>query len=130
MNASPSKKPKPLPLMGTTEKMEKTKKRTRKPNWSKDKLLLLAQLVLERRHTIKGKFGSGVTSKAKSDAWESISFNINAAFPAVSRSVDYKKRWLQSHSRARDWSLQMPSRKQVAINISNLQCNLQKTNTK
>ena len=65
--------------------------------------MLLAQLVLEFRHTIKGKFGSGVTSEAKRDAWESISFNINAAFPAVSRSAgDCKNRWysLQSHSRA------------------------------
>ena len=86
-----------------TETMETTKKATRKPNWSQDQLLLLAQLVLEFRHTIKGKFGSGVTSKAKRDAWESISFNINAAFPAVSRSAnDCEKGWysLQSHSRA------------------------------
>ena len=86
--------------MATTEKRETTKKSTRKPNWSQDQLLLLAQLVLERRHKIKSKFGSGVTSKAKRDAWESISFIINAAFPAVSRSADdCEKQWysLQSY---------------------------------
>ena len=46
-----------------SETSEDTVKRQRKPNWSQDQLLLLTQFVLERRGNIKGKFGSGVTSK-------------------------------------------------------------------
>ncbi|KAK0150777.1 hypothetical protein N1851_008120 [Merluccius polli] len=82
---------------------EEKAKRKRKPNWSQDQLLLLAQFVLERRGIIKGKFGSGVTSKKKREAWEDITFNINASFPAVCRSTDdCEKRWyaLQSQSRS------------------------------
>jgi len=55
-----------------SETGEDTVKRKRKPNWSQDQLLLLAQFVLERRGIIKGKFGSGVTSKKKWEAWEEI----------------------------------------------------------
>ena len=79
------------------------KKRKRKPNWSQDQLLLLAQLVLERRGVIKGKFGSGVTSRKKREAWEEIKFHINASFPAgwCRSTDDCEKRWyaLQSQSR-------------------------------
>ncbi|CAL8370624.1 unnamed protein product [Boreogadus saida] len=57
-------------------------KRKRKANWSQDQLLLLAQFVLERRGVIKGRFGAGVTSKKKREAWEEIRVNINASFPA------------------------------------------------
>ncbi|KAK0138748.1 hypothetical protein N1851_024712 [Merluccius polli] len=51
-------------------------KRKRKPNWSQDQLLLLAQFVLERRGIIKGKFGSGVTSKKKREAWCCVVFTL------------------------------------------------------
>ncbi|CAL8254485.1 unnamed protein product [Boreogadus saida] len=79
-------------------------KRKRKANWSQDQLLLLAQFVLERRGVIKGRFGAGVTSKKKREAWEEIRVNINASFPAVRRSTDdCEKRWysLQSQCRRR-----------------------------
>jgi hypothetical protein len=69
-------------------------KRKRKANWSQDQLLLLSQFVLERRVVIKGRFGAGVTSKKKREAWEEICVNINASFPAVCRSTnDCEKRW-------------------------------------
>ncbi|CAL8259532.1 unnamed protein product [Arctogadus glacialis] len=77
-------------------------KRKRKANWSQDQLLLLAQFVLERRGVIKGRFGAGVTSKKKREAWEEISVNINASFPAVCRSTDdCEKRWYALQSQCR-----------------------------
>ena len=83
-----------------------TVKRKRKPNWPQDQLLLLAQFVLERRGVIKGKFGSGVTSKKKREAWEEICLSMNASFPAVYRSTeDCEKRW---------YALQLQSRLEIA----------------
>ncbi len=40
----------------------KTCKRKRKPNWTQEHLLLLAELVNEK-DIIKGKFGVGITLK-------------------------------------------------------------------
>lgn len=82
---------------------ESKRKCKRKPNWTQEQLLLLAQLVEEKKDIIKGKFGSGVTSKTKREAWESICQHVNAAFPLVKRShEDCEKRWyvLQCQSRA------------------------------
>ena len=77
-------------------------KRKRKANWSQDQLLLLAQFVLERRGVIKGRFGAGVTSKKKREAWEEICVKINASFPAVRRSTDdCEKRWYALQSQCR-----------------------------
>ena len=42
-------------------------KRKRKPNWTQEQLLLLAQLVNENKDIIKGKFGVGITAKTKAD---------------------------------------------------------------
>ncbi len=47
----------------------KTFKQKRKPNWTQEQLLLLAQLVNENKHIIKGKFGVGITSKTKGDTF-------------------------------------------------------------
>ncbi len=47
----------------------KTCKRKRKPNWTQVHLLLLAQLVNENEHIIKGKSGVGITSKTKGDSF-------------------------------------------------------------
>ncbi|CAL8302644.1 unnamed protein product [Arctogadus glacialis] len=77
-------------------------KRKQKANWSQDQLLLVAQFVLERRGVIKGRFGAGVTSKKKREAWEEICVNINAFFPAVCRSTDdCEKRWYALQSQCR-----------------------------
>ena len=74
-------------------------KRKQKANWSQDQL---AQFVLERRGVIKGRFGAGVTSKTKREAWEEICVNLNASFPAVCRSTeDYEKRWYALQSQCR-----------------------------
>ena len=51
---------------------------------------------------IKGRFGAGVTSKKKREAWEEICVNINASFPAVCRSTDdCEKRWYALQSQCR-----------------------------
>ncbi len=47
----------------------KTCKRKRKPNWTQEQLLHLAQLVNENKDIIKGKSGVGITSKTKKDAY-------------------------------------------------------------
>ncbi len=47
----------------------KTFKQKRKPNWTQEQQLLLAQLVNENKHIIKGKFGVGITSKTKGDTF-------------------------------------------------------------
>lgn len=49
------------------EKKKWTKKRTRKPNWTEEQCLLLAQLVKENKVDLKGKFGPGVTSQWKTN---------------------------------------------------------------
>ncbi|KAJ8384434.1 hypothetical protein AAFF_G00205670 [Aldrovandia affinis] len=77
-------------------------KRKRKPNWTKDQQLLLAKQVNKRKLIIKGKFGIGITTKSKKEAWESIRMEINSAFPLLPRTTDEcEKRWfsLQSHAR-------------------------------
>ncbi|XP_046563178.1 uncharacterized protein LOC124272081 isoform X2 [Haliotis rubra] len=74
----------------------------RKPNWTSDQSLLLVQLVDERKSIIKGKFGPGVTSRMKKEAWGEVAANINAAFPNVVRSSDdCEKRWYNIQSKSR-----------------------------
>ncbi len=41
----------------------------KKKNWTQEQLLLLAQLVNENKHIIKGQFGVGITSKTKGDTF-------------------------------------------------------------
>ncbi|XP_046582216.1 uncharacterized protein LOC124289655 [Haliotis rubra] len=74
----------------------------RKPNWTSDQSLLLVRLVDERKSIIKGKFGPGVTSRMKKEAWGEVAANINAAFPNVVRSSDdCEKRWYNIQSKSR-----------------------------
>ena len=74
-------------------------KRKRKPNWMQDQLLLLKKK--EKKNIIKGKCGTGISSKTKRETWERICLQINAAFPLVLRTPDdCERRWyaLQSQS--------------------------------
>ncbi len=82
--------------------MESNKRRMRKPNWTEEQCLLLAQLVEEHKGILKGKFGPGVTARGKKQTWELIAQNINASFPLVVRtSEDCEKRWYVLQSKAR-----------------------------
>ncbi|ROI62467.1 Myb-related transcription factor, partner of profilin [Anabarilius grahami] len=84
-----------------TQKMEK--KRNRKPNWTEEQGLLLAQLVNEHKGMLRGKFGPTVTSQGKRRAWDTISQTINASFPLVVwTGDDCEKRWYVLQSKAKD----------------------------
>ncbi len=69
------------------------KKRTRKPNWTEERCLLLAQLVNEHRSVLRGKFGPSVTVQAKKQAWETIAQRINASFPLVVQTREDTEKW-------------------------------------
>ncbi|KAM4736799.1 transcription initiation factor TFIID subunit 11 isoform 1-T1 [Anableps anableps] len=82
-------------------KMEK--KRMRKPNWTEEQCLLLAQLVEENRGVLKAKFGPGITVQTKRKTWERIAEQINASFPLLTRSSqECEKRWYVLQSKARE----------------------------
>ncbi|KAA0725348.1 Pancreatic secretory granule membrane major glycoprotein GP2 [Triplophysa tibetana] len=79
------------------------KKRNRKPNWTEEQGLLLAQLVNEHKGMLRGIFGPTVTSQGKRRAWDTISQTINASFPLVVRTGDdCEKRWYVLQSKAKD----------------------------
>ncbi|XP_041370988.1 uncharacterized protein LOC121384596 isoform X2 [Gigantopelta aegis] len=85
----------------------------RKPNWTEDETLSLVRLVDERKDIIRGKFGAGVTSKKKKEAWLAVTEEINAAFPSVLRtSEDCEKRW---------YNVQCRSRKEISTQKTHMQ---------
>ncbi|KAJ3602551.1 hypothetical protein NHX12_030303 [Muraenolepis orangiensis] len=59
----------------------------RRPNWTEEESLLLAQLIEERKEIIKRKCHSAATSMAKRQAWEEIAQTINIGFPQYQRTV-------------------------------------------
>ncbi|XP_041356119.1 uncharacterized protein LOC121373513 [Gigantopelta aegis] len=92
--------------------MESSKPK-RKPNWTEDETLSLVRLVDERKDIIRGKFGAGVTSKKKKEAWLAVTEEINAAFPSVLRtSEDCEKRW---------YNVQCRSRKEISTQKTHMQ---------
>ncbi|KAL1005186.1 hypothetical protein UPYG_G00055680 [Umbra pygmaea] len=89
-------------LINTTN-MESKARRTRKPNWTEEQCLMLAQLVDEHKTILKGKFGPGVTARDKKQRWEQIAQIINGSFPLLVRtSEDCEKRWYVLQSKARE----------------------------
>lgn len=60
----------------------------RNANWTKDEVLLLLQLVNEKKGIIKGKFGPHLTIVHKRRAWTEITESLNAAFPMVRRTKE------------------------------------------
>ncbi|KAL6111759.1 uncharacterized protein ACO6RY_08669 [Pungitius sinensis] len=76
--------------------------RKRKPNWTDQECLLLAQLLQERKEIIRGKCGIGVSIQEKRQAWEEVAQSINNVFPQIHRTVyDCNKKWenLQAKSK-------------------------------
>ncbi|KAF3689613.1 hypothetical protein EXN66_Car005285 [Channa argus] len=68
--------------------------RKRRPNWTDQESLLLAQLMQERKEIIRGKCSTGVSIQDKRQAWEDIAQTINTAFPQIQRTVsDCNKKW-------------------------------------
>ena len=77
--------------------------RMRRPNWTDEESLLLAQLIEERKEIIRRKCSAGVTSLAKRQAWEEIAQTINIGFPQYQRTVaDCTKKWENLLAKARN----------------------------
>ncbi|KAJ8014630.1 hypothetical protein DPEC_G00017630 [Dallia pectoralis] len=75
----------------------------RKPNWTEEQCLMLAQLVEEHKDILKGKFGPGVTARGKKQIWERIAQTIKGSFPLLVRtSEDCEERWYVLQSKARE----------------------------
>ncbi|XP_076005956.1 uncharacterized protein LOC143000497 [Genypterus blacodes] len=87
----------PLPLL------EAMSSRKRRPNWTDQECLLLAQLMQERREIIRGKCSTGVSIQEKRQAWEEITQAINATFPQMQRTVsDCNKKWENLLAKSRE----------------------------
>jgi len=63
-------------------------KRERQPNWTADQSLLLASLVEDNSHIIKGKFSATVTHETKRKVWVKIADAVNAAYPRLKEGLD------------------------------------------
>ncbi|KAL0964176.1 hypothetical protein UPYG_G00320240 [Umbra pygmaea] len=74
----------------------------RKPNWREEDTLLLAELVEQRKHVIKGKFSSTLTSADKKNAWDEISRYLNTSQISCNPSPsDCEKKWYNILSKSR-----------------------------
>ena len=71
------------------------KEKTRKPKWTEEQCLLLAQFN-EHKSVLRGKCGPSVTVQAKKQAWETIAQQINAS------SEDREKWWYVLQSKAKE----------------------------
>eukprot|EP00064_Thunnus_orientalis_P007171 superscaffoldBa00000782_g7190 len=77
--------------------------RKRRPNWTDQECLLLAQLMQERKDIIRGKCSTGVSIQDKRQAWEEIAQAINNAFPQIQRTVsDCNKKWENLLAKSRE----------------------------
>ncbi|XP_042367482.1 uncharacterized protein LOC121965382 [Plectropomus leopardus] len=77
--------------------------RKRRPNWTDQECLLLAQLMQERKDVIRGKCSTGVSIQDKRQAWEEIAQAINNAFPQIQRTVsDCNKKWENLLAKSRE----------------------------
>ncbi|XP_067670609.1 nuclear apoptosis-inducing factor 1-like [Haliotis asinina] len=65
----------------------------RKPNWHKEECLLLAELVKERKTVIEGRFGPGVTSANRHEAWQKITDTLNANGHQQRSKEEVIKKW-------------------------------------
>lgn len=76
------------------ELTEDMSSRKRRPNWTDQECLFLAQLVQEKKNIIRGKCSTGVSTQDKRNAWEDIAQTINTTFPQIQRTVsDCNKKW-------------------------------------
>ena len=84
----------------TTTSMEQqqptasTPKRT--PNWSKEEVALLLELVKERKDIIKGKLSPTLSTKDKRRAWCEIVTLLNSAFLLLRRTREQAEKKRQN----------------------------------
>ncbi|KAM4613804.1 uncharacterized protein ACJ7VT_011829 [Polymixia lowei] len=83
--------------------LEGMSSRKRRPNWTDQECLLLAQLMEERKDIIRGKCSTGVSIQDKRQAWEEIAQAINTVFPQFRRTVsDCNKKWENLLAKSRE----------------------------
>ncbi|XP_058487114.1 uncharacterized protein LOC131460536 [Solea solea] len=83
--------------------LEGMSSRKRRPNWTDQECLLLAQLMQEKKDIIRGKCSTGVSIQDKRQAWEEITQAINTTFPQIQRTVsDCNKKWENLLSKSRE----------------------------
>ena len=77
-------------------------KSKRKPNWREEEILLLVELVGERKLIIKGKFNPTLTSYDKKQTWEDIANQLYASQAFCHRSpADCEKKRYNALSKSR-----------------------------
>lgn len=77
--------------------------RKRRPNWTDQECLLLAQLMQEKKAKIRGKCSTGVSAQDKRQAWEEIAQAINTTFPQIQRTIsDCNKKWENLLAKSRE----------------------------
>lgn len=63
-------------------------KRSRKCNWSLEELVFIMELYKDRKHILKGNFGTnGCNNTSKLECWDKILSELSQAFPAGNRTV-------------------------------------------
>ncbi|XP_071117454.1 uncharacterized protein [Haliotis cracherodii] len=73
----------------------------RRPNFTKEESLLLAELVASNKAVIEGKFGPGITSLKRQEAWQMITDTLNASLmnKRTKEEVEKKRKNLKSQSK-------------------------------
>ncbi|XP_059184927.1 myb-related transcription factor, partner of profilin-like isoform X2 [Centropristis striata] len=83
--------------------LEGMSSRKRRPNWTDQECLFLAQLMQEKKDIIRGKCSTGVSIQDKRQAWEDIAKAINTAFPQIQRTIsDCNKKWENLLAKSRE----------------------------
>lgn len=65
----------------------------RKPNWTEREKNILMEEYEKKRHILKAKFSSTLTSGDKTRAWEEIANTINAGNSVRRSTKDMQKKW-------------------------------------
>ncbi|XP_046551421.1 myb-related transcription factor, partner of profilin-like [Haliotis rubra] len=81
--------------------MSEAEIKKRKPNWNKDEVLLLTELVKTNASVLEGKFGPGVTSAKRQEAWQVITATINSAGLHPRSKEEVEKKWKNIKSQSK-----------------------------
>ncbi|XP_048242976.1 myb-related transcription factor, partner of profilin-like [Haliotis rufescens] len=73
----------------------------RRPNFTKEESLLLAELVASNKLVIEGKFGPGITSLKRQEAWQMITDTLNASLMHRRTKEEVEKKWKNLKSQSK-----------------------------
>ena len=82
-----------LSLIFIMEENAATGTKKRKPNWTHDECIYLSRLVDEKKSVLRAKFGLGVTTMKKREAWQSITDKINSTSTTKRTIEEVEKKW-------------------------------------